>query len=148
MSVSVLSAAKRLGERASWTLTNLRMQKMVYIAHMYYMGKFQEPLVAGEFQAWDLGPVHPVLYHRLKKYGADCVPNTAFNDVVPMQDDDPGSTFLDAAARELVHRDLVGITHWSGGAWHKYYQPNKRGIVIPNEAIMEEYRMRIDDRKG
>lgn len=147
MSVSVLTAGKRLGERAGWTLTNLQMQKMVYLAHMFYMGKYQEPLVSGEFQAWDLGPVHPILYRRLKKYGSDKVPALEFRDIISMLDDEPGCTYLDAAVRELSRKNLVAMTHWSGGAWRKNYQPYVRNIAISNADIMEEYRMIKDDQQ-
>ena len=37
--MSILSVAKRLGERSGWTLTNLQMQKMSYIAHNVLLGR-------------------------------------------------------------------------------------------------------------
>ena len=39
MTVPSLSAAKRLCEKSDWTLTNLHVQKLLYIAHMFYMGE-------------------------------------------------------------------------------------------------------------
>ena len=63
MTTSVLTVAKRLGEQSDWSLSNLAMQKLSYIAHMVHLASFDgEPLVFGNFEAWDLGPVHPQLY--------------------------------------------------------------------------------------
>ena len=60
MAVSALSAGKRLGKHSGWTLSNLAMQKLLYIAHMYHLGMYDAtPLVTGHFEAWDYGPVHP-----------------------------------------------------------------------------------------
>ena len=141
--MSILSAAKRLGERSGWTLTNLQMQKMSYIAHMFHLGETNEPLVDGTFQAWDLGPVHPVLYHAVKRYGADPVQPDALAHVNSVSDDHPGAKQLDAAVDQLPRNKLVAITHWKGGAWAKNYEPFSRNALIPNEDILAEYNLRL-----
>lgn len=38
MTVSVLAAAKRLAQRSNWSLSNLELQNILYLAHMFYMG--------------------------------------------------------------------------------------------------------------
>mgnify|MGYP006283548483 CR=1 FL=1 len=76
MTVSVLSAAKRLAARSGWTLSNLELQKILYLAHMVHLGRTDgAPLVHGLFEAWDYGPVHPDLYHRVKIFGSSPVKN-------------------------------------------------------------------------
>ena len=140
--MSILSVAKRLGERSGWTLTNLQMQKMSYIAHMFYLGETNKPLVDGTFQAWDLGPVHPVLYRAVKHYGADPVQPEAFANVEKVPDHHGGARFLDAAVDELPRNQLVAITHWEQGAWAKNYSPSGRGELIPNSDILDEFRLR------
>ena len=142
MAISVLSAAKRLGEKSGWVLTNLQMQKMVYLAHMFFVGEYKAPLVAGDFEAWNFGPVHPVLYHHLKRYGAGPVPPDAFTHEPSMPDDHPGCKFLDAAVTELPRSKLIGITHWREGAWRKNYKPHESNIVISNKDILKEYKKR------
>ena len=144
MSVSILSAAKRLGERSGWTLTNLQMQKMSYIAHMFYLGETDgTPLVGGTFEAWDYGPVHPVLYHALKRYGAEPVDPKAFLRVHKVPDEHPGARLLDEAVDILPRNKLVAITHWQEGAWAKNYQPYGRSELIPNADVLAEYRKRM-----
>lgn len=141
--VSIFSAAKRLCEKSGWSLTHLEIQKMAYLAHMFYMGEHDgAPLVSGTFEAWDFGPVHPALYHALKKYGAEIVGSEAFRAHPNVPDTHDGARLLDGAVDELPRERLVAITHWREGAWQKNYKPLVRGIKIPNSDIMEEYRKR------
>jgi uncharacterized phage-associated protein len=64
MTISVFDAARTLGYYSDWKLSNLQMQKILYLAHMVYMDKNSgEPLVDEDFQAWDYGPVLPSLYY-------------------------------------------------------------------------------------
>ena len=148
--VHVMSAAKRLGQRSTWSLSNLELQKMVYLAHMFYMGQTDNgPLVDGQFEAWAFGPVHPVLYHALKRFGADKVPASAFDGHSTVPDDHPGAEYLDDAVDELPRSRLVAITHWRDGAWAKNYKPYVRNVPITNQDIILEYRERekIAERK-
>ena len=56
MAISVLEAAKHIGARSHWSLSNLKMQKLLYIAHMFHLGIYNKPLVCEFFEAWDYGP--------------------------------------------------------------------------------------------
>lgn len=144
MPVSVLAAAKRMGERSGWSLSNLELQKMLYIAQMFHIGETGQPLVLGNFEAWDYGPVHPTLYHRIKIFGADPVKNI-FHSVSDIADSAPEAVTIDSAVEQLSGSqpgELVAITHSDIGAWASYYVPGERGIVIPNEAILREFNAR------
>lgn len=148
MAVFVLSAAKRLGETSGWVLTNLQMQKMCYLAHMFYMGDNSgDPLVKGQFEAWAWGPVHPTLYHAVKHFNSDPIQSSAFTQFPNLQTEPLRAKYLDAAFEQLPLHRLVAITHWSEGAWRKNYRPNERGIVISNSDILEEYQKRKDVRQ-
>ena len=143
MAVSVLSAAKRLGGKSGWVLTNLQMQKMVYLAHMFYMGdNGGDLLVHGEFEAWAWGPVHPDLYHAVKHFNSNQIQAIAFQRYPSMPGGHLGIRYLDAAVDQLPRNRLVSITHWPEGAWRKNYRPTERGVIIPNSDILEEYRKR------
>lgn len=140
MTVHVLSAAKHLAKLSGWTLSNLELQKIVYLAHMFHLGRTGEPLVHGHFEAWDYGPVHPDLYHRLKVYGADPVQDIFYGvgDLLPGDE----KSILDEAYRDLGKLGpgrLVNATHRKGGAWANNYIPGFRQRVIPNNEILAEY---------
>lgn len=142
MTVPVLSAAKRLASRSGWTLSNLELQKILYLAHMFYLGRHDgEPLVPGYFEAWDYGPVHPDLYHRVKVFGADPVQNV-FHENADLEPG-PERDILDEAYDKLGSvgpGGLVNATHRRGGAWDVNYTPGVRHCLIPNRDILREYR--------
>lgn len=148
MSISVFDAARRLCERSGWRLTNLELQKLIYLAHMFYLGEHGKPLIRGHFEAWDYGPVQPDLYHSIKVYGASPVKSLLHSgtDSTPSEDRKSEIQMLDRAYDQLSHRTagwLVSVTHWPKGAWAKHYDSVFRGEVIPNSDIIEEYQERM-----
>jgi uncharacterized phage-associated protein len=44
-------------------ITQMKLQKMVYVAHGLYLASHNEPLIKENFQAWRFGPVVPDIYH-------------------------------------------------------------------------------------
>ena len=140
MSVHVLQAARFAAIQSDWTLSNLVLQKVLYIAHMFHLGICETPLVDGDFEAWDLGPVHPILYHHVKRFGASRVTSirSRHGDI----EDGSERTLLAQAVDALSRKtgsELVAITHWEGGAWARNYRPGEKYRKIPQEDIIDEY---------
>lgn len=142
MTISVPQAAKALGTYSGWTISNLQMQKMLYFAHMFFLGRTGEPLVDENFEAWNYGPVLPSLYKKVRFFGSDNIVDVfSGSSTFP---NTPEYNILQEAAQSLAHRPashLVNITHHQSGAWAKHYRANVRGIKIPNQDILEEYRI-------
>jgi len=149
MSISALSVAKRLGELSDWSLSNLALQKISYIAHMIHLGRngLSAPLITESFEAWNLGPVVPALYRRAKAFGSAPVKNV-FHSVMSGGDDKQDASIDEAyrITKSMSPGKLVSITHWSDGAWAKNYSPHGRGHVIPNRDIYEEFTKRTHAR--
>lgn len=143
--ISAIEAAKHLCRLSDWTLTNLKLQKILYISHMAHMGEHGgAPLIDGNtppFEAWEFGPVSPNAYRYVRDFGSEKIPNI-FRSV----SDVSGNT--EAAVMKNIYGQLKGwtpgqlvaFTHRNDGAWAQYYRSGQRGIVIPNEAILDEYR--------
>ena len=149
MTVPALAAAKRLGEVSDWSLTNLYIQKLLYLAHMFYMGqKDGEPLLTGHFEAWAFGPVHPKVYHTAKVCESRPVEPKVFHSVESLEKDRSETEYLDKAVEELPLQQLVAITHWEQGAWRKNYVSHLHSVIISNLDILEEYKAREDAAKS
>lgn len=147
--ITVFQAAKLLCEESNWEYTNLELQKILYICHMFYLGHNRRPLLTGEFQAWDYGPVHPTLYSRLSRFGADSVDKSAFIDIADLDESkfEEEIKMFKIAANKFPHPSgpqLIALTHSKEvGAWRRLYKYGKKGIVMYDDDIIEEYGRRI-----
>lgn len=142
--VSAIASARRMCERSEWTLTNLQLQKMLYLAQMMHLGIKGDRLMNGNFEAWDYGPVLPMVYGQVKMYGRGPIRGGFFGS--GSVSDPERAKMLDDAYDQLspmTAGKLVSITHWEKGAWARNYVPGVKGIVIPDADILNEYRERV-----
>jgi len=49
----------------------MQLIKLVYIAHGWTLGLYNQPLIGKQVEAWTYGPVIPSVYHDFKHYGRD-----------------------------------------------------------------------------
>jgi uncharacterized phage-associated protein len=141
MSIPAYSAARYICARGDWRVTNLALQKILYLAHMVHLGRTGQGLIDGEFEAWDYGPVNPDLYRTVKMFGDRPIQNVFFG--APRIFGTPEEETLREACEHLLVKspgELVAMTHRQNGAWAKNYVPGIRSIVIPNADIVAEYK--------
>lgn len=145
MSVSSSQAAKTMCHISGWTITNLQLQKLLYLAHMVCLGRYKEPLIANEnFSAWMYGPVLPTVYDKAKLFGINPVRDRFYITSV-LDSSTSAYTLLKEIYDFFGHKEgwqLVAATHSPKGAWAKNYNSG-RNTIIPNDDILEEYNVRI-----
>jgi len=56
------------------SISNLKLQKLVYYAQGFHLAIFDAPLFSEGIEAWILGPVIPKLYDKYKVYGSGPIP--------------------------------------------------------------------------
>ncbi len=66
---TVFNSLMRHAKKEGVTLTHLKVQKLLYFLHGYYLAKTGKPLLDEPFQAWQYGPVECSLYNKLRSYG-------------------------------------------------------------------------------
>lgn len=116
-----IAAAARVGSSVS----HLKLQKLLYIAHGVHLAALNSGLVRGGFQAWQFGPVSPDVYHAAKSYGAYELPGfIGHQRMLPVRD----PRVPDAQAviemvvnhyRDTTAMELVDLTHQLDTPWHK-----------------------------
>lgn len=74
------------------SLSNLKLQKLVYYAQGFHLATYGSPLFSEPLMAWEHGPVVPALYRSFKQHGAEPIPPDEYFD----------PTTLDAQVRELL----------------------------------------------
>lgn len=140
-----LQAAKHACEVSGWAITNLQLQKILYIAHMIHMGRTGQPLIDDEyFEAWDYGPVLPSVYRHVSGFGSHPIGNIFAAVADAGQADEVAS--IESAVAKLANIEpfrLVKVLHDDKSAWKEYYDQYNRGHIIPDEAVVQEYGRRF-----
>ena len=142
----------RIAAQSGRRLTNMQLQKLVYIAHGYTLAILHKPLVWQSVEAWRYGPVIKDLYHSLREYGAGIVtqsiPVLTYRSL-PETHRDIIATVHDAYGR-FTGPQLSTMTHKTDTPWAKVYSPNSSwdSAIIPDDLIEEYYTQLLNEREG
>lgn len=109
------------------TITNLKLQKLIYIANGYMLALHDRPLIDEQPQAWKYGPVIHSIYRQFKSYedrpieiDASPLENTALSPEAQEVIDDVIDTYGSETAI-----DLVNLTHEADTPWDEVW--NRQG---------------------
>lgn len=140
---------KRAQERGL-ALTQMQLQKLVYLAHGWTLAVLGGPLVTDRVQAWEYGPVYPALYRALKRYGSAPVSRLIvhgdFDRLKPFSQT-PVQAGLTPQEHSLIDKvfdayggypafQLSALTHEPNSPWSKVTATN---AVIPDELIKDYF---------
>lgn len=139
--MSVLRAARTLGQESGWKLSKMAMHKVLFVAQVLHYGRHQRPLFSERIEAWRLGPVVPALHCVTKHLGAQPVPDIFQEPVFgPASTEAKAIREAYALTRHLYPSQLVDFTHRPEGAWHLFFEANGPRKVITEAAILQEWR--------
>ncbi|CBK75288.1 Uncharacterized phage-associated protein [Butyrivibrio fibrisolvens 16/4] len=117
-------------------ISNLHLQKILYYIQKDFLCKKGDIAFPDTIEAWQFGPVVPIVYYYFCAYGA--MPITDYYDVSIDEDD---SFIIDTIIDEKCIKDpweLVAETHKPNGAWDQVYKNgNGNHNPIPIELIKE-----------
>lgn len=142
--LSVANAFIELSLAEGKPLTHLQIQKLVYITQGFHLAGTDAPLFKQDVMAWPYGPVTPVLYKKLKRFGRDKVV-----EAIVLRDDDKAIEKNSFAYRlvETVYNgykkysgsQLSAITHKANTPWAITWHRLKFS-PIDNDLIKEHYK--------
>src|SRR5688572_14945255 len=126
-------------------LTQMKLQKLVYIAHGWNLALYGEPLLVERVEAWKWGPVIRSLYRDFADYGSN-----------PIVAKSPKPQ-LDSQTEDLLEQiwkiyggfnaiQLSAMTHASNTPWQEAFQRD-RTAFIPDDSIQRHYRELSSSRK-
>lgn len=134
-------------------LTPMQLLKLVYIAHGWHLGYFQEPLIDEPVQAWKYGPVIPSLYDKVKKYGSGAVRGPvkqAFPWSRDPQLNEQALSLLESVWKgysRFSGLQLSNMTHQADTPWHEAWRERgghaARHTQIDNSIIERHYTQKI-----
>ena len=135
-------------------ITPLKIQKLVYLAHGWYMAFYDDPLVDDEFaEAWEFGPVFASLYHEFKHRGKAAIVDLAtevdfeLNETTPKisKSDHRAIAVLEKTWEVYGHRtgwQLSELCHKPGSPWAETRNAEewRRNAHINDAAIRDYYK--------
>jgi uncharacterized phage-associated protein len=128
----------------------MKLLKLTYIAHGWYLGFNDKPLFENEVQAWKYGTVIPELYHVIKRYGNGYVDIDTLDLYTENKLKDKDKSFLETIWRhykQFSGGQLSDKTHEAGTPWETTYN-GLHNVTIPTERIKDYYKQLIAERRG
>jgi uncharacterized phage-associated protein len=137
-------------------VTPLKIQKLTYFLHGWFLATRNAPVVGEQFEAWPYGPVLPSLYQEFKKngskpidgYAIDIDPNTGDNKPLMVALTD--KTFFDVFDRVWAkYKPFSGIhlstlTHAVNTPWDR---ARKNGQTYLSDVEIKEYFVNTANRE-
>ena len=118
-------------------MTNLRLQKLLYLAQGYSLARNEKPLFSEDIEAWKYGPVVPAVYSKYNKFNRGVI-----------HDDPPENGALTDEEAELVldvlsvfgkfsTGYLVDLSHKPDAPWAQVYRETGREKI--DNTIIKDY---------
>jgi uncharacterized phage-associated protein len=139
--MAVADAFLEMARRDGKSLTQMQLQKLVYIAHGWNLAVNNRPLTTDALQAWEFGPVYPALWDVLRQFGRDAVTHVLSVDNAEPTTPTPADLF-DADEKSVIAKvyeiyghfhafQLSAMTHKAGTPWCDVFekQQNPRGAI-------------------
>lgn len=146
---SIANAILDLGDEHQIQLSNLQLNKIIFFIHSDCMFELEDRLSCLTFEAWQYGPVLPVIYHQFKSFRSSPITSratsldkatgnqvvtdyTSLSHLLPYIE----QRFLQYA--RLSPSALVALSHVAGGAWDKVWNGHvdNVGMKITDDLIL------------
>lgn len=138
MSGEILKRAKEVGEGIS----NMKLQKLLYIANGLYLAKKGTSLIEEPVKAWKYGPVIEKVYYEFKKYGNQDITSIPleyelYNQNVNLDADAQSAIdFVIEVSKKLNAIQLSNWTHDENSPWSL---ARLNGDTIISEKLMKDF---------
>jgi uncharacterized phage-associated protein len=121
--------------------THVELQKLLFFCYESFLIATRRPLSSGYFEAWQYGPVHPVVYSSFKSAGAKPIQFraegrnvlTRANVVLPELEDGAERQHIAATVARLLPysaSQLIRLSHAHGGPWHSVMESAKDSVAL------------------
>ncbi|MDR2990459.1 MAG: DUF4065 domain-containing protein [Burkholderiaceae bacterium] len=136
----VANALLQQASRSGTKLSHLKLQKLVFFLHAWYLALYKEPLISEPPEAWPYGPVFSSLYHELKRFGSNDIEGY-LTEVDPQSGREvvlipnrQNTKFWDLAEQvwdrygKLTAAQLSSLSHIKDGPWDEARHKSEREI--------------------
>ena len=131
------------------TLTALKLMKLTYIVHGWFLGITCTSLINEDVYAWKNGPVFPELFDQIKKYENKQVKKVPiskrerhYKRQNPSGLSGDQAEFIETVYDDYKHMSgkwLSDLTHENNTPWDITRRRNGLGVVIGRDLIQQYY---------
>lgn len=146
-----------LAERDMIEITHMKLQKLVYFAHGWYLALADEPLIEEFFEAWKYGPILPSLFRRYLIFQSSPIKTkrTEFSNLKHNKLDDFEELDTDIQQFLIVvwnnykkfdAIELSNLSHAKNSPWEQSYVVDEntgeylKGLTIDNSIISSYFK--------
>ncbi len=126
-------------------MAQMKLQKLVYLAHGWNLAINNESLVSGRIEAWDGGPVMRLIWNHLRDFGYNAV-----GSLLGASRDAPFEAELQEHEREVIRHvwrryglysgaELSEMTHEPGTPWSNAYFGSGRNSALSQSDIRQHF---------
>jgi uncharacterized phage-associated protein len=148
-----------ISEELRIPLTQMKLLKILYFAHGWFLAAHRQPLVTQPFEAWEYGPVVRVVRDALRDFGREAVSGRIeYFDLktgeifeFPSNLEKPHREFVEKIFLSYCHYDgwkLSEITHERGSPWDKIWNSaepiGRLALRIDNKEIQRYFEGMVD----
>lgn len=139
----VANAFLELAEKSQTKVTNMQLQKLVFLAQGFSLALRDEPLTYHNIHAWQWGPVLPKLYKACKQYGNMpiqeklSVPPEAGFEIPPDSIDHAIIRGVWESYGHWTGGQLSALTHEAGSPWDVTWKTSPYGII--DVGVMQDF---------
>lgn len=139
-----LAIANIFVEMNGGPLQRMKQQKLVYLAHGWNLAINKEPLIKGDIEAWDGGPVLRKIWDQFKFYGHKngylIEPSTGKPIEVDLRlKEEVVIAHVWAKYHGYTGKVLSQMTHASGTPWSRTYAEHGQNAIIPDDMIKRHF---------
>ncbi len=139
------AVANEFLRREDGPVNQMRLQKLVYIAHGWNLAVNGEPLTNVDPSAWDNGPVYRTIWDHIRQLGYN-----ASNRLLGSARDDPYEADLTEREQDVIDHvwnryssytggDLSKMTHEEGTPWSNAYFGRGRNEMLNRADIQRHF---------
>ncbi|WP_392532905.1 Panacea domain-containing protein [Nostoc sp. C117] len=144
--LNAVNIAQYFLEKGEGSVTQLKLQKLVYYAQGFYLAKIGNPLFPEVIYAWDMGPVLVELRREYGAYGNRPIPTAS---ILPLDFSIEKNTvrYLDniwICFGRYTAIQLVKMTHREQ-PWIEAYQGKRSSAIISQETMKNYFSMRLNE---
>ncbi len=132
----------RISAESGLSLTIMQLIKLVFFAHGWNLAVYDEPLAKDSPQAWQYGPVFPLIYKSYTGTGSSVITEPIKDRKTSIVIAEPFSQQENEVMVSVVKGyghlhayQLSNLTHSSGSPWELTLKESGLYSPIPNEVI-------------